>query len=100
MTGLIRSELLKVVTTRVWWGLLIGVVAQAAGLALLTALLLSVAGPDGTGGADWHDPAWARTVYTAGLSFAFVAIARPFAAAQLSATFAALSGSSSPKQRW
>lgn len=70
--GLIRSELLKIVTTRVWWGLLIGVVVQAAGLTLLTALLLSVAGPDGSGGANWNDPAWARTVYSSGLSFAYL----------------------------
>jgi ABC-type transport system involved in multi-copper enzyme maturation permease subunit len=72
MIGLIRSELLKVVTTRVWWGLLIGVVAQSVALTLLTTLLSAVNTPDGGSGPDWHDPAWARTVYSSGLSIAYL----------------------------
>ncbi len=72
MIGLIRSELLKVVTTRVWWGLLIGVVAQSVALTLLTTLLSTVGTPDGGSGPDWHDPAWARTVYSSGLSIAYL----------------------------
>jgi ABC-2 type transport system permease protein len=71
MIGLIRSELLKIVTTRVWWGLLIGVVAQAAAFSLLIALVLSAGTPD-SGPANWQDPAWARTIYSAGMTVSYL----------------------------
>lgn len=65
MTRLVRAELLKLRTTRLWWGLLIGVVATSA---LFAGVLAAVAGSGGpTGGPGLDDPATIRSVYTAGL---------------------------------
>lgn len=72
MTRLVRSELIKLFSTRLWWGLLVGVVLSSAAFA---ALLSLTAGQDlgpgaPTGGID--DPSTARTVYTAGISVAYL----------------------------
>lgn len=66
MTRLVRAELLKLFTTRLWWGLLIGIVAGGAAFAALTA---SVAGrgPAGQSPPGVTDPATVRSIYTAGL---------------------------------
>jgi len=69
---LIRSESLKLFTTRLWWGLLIGVVLTSVAFAILAA---STAGRSLGGGAaspGLNDPAVVRSVYTAGLGVAYV----------------------------
>jgi ABC-type transport system involved in multi-copper enzyme maturation permease subunit len=73
MTGLLRSELRKVFTTRLWWGLLIGVVLTSAGFAALGAALIGVS-PSGQAptGPGLDDPAVIRSVYAAGISFAYL----------------------------
>lgn len=68
MTRLIRAEMLKIFTTRLWWGLLIGVAASSAAFA---GLIAGVAGRQpGMPGID--DPATVRTIYTQGLSVAYL----------------------------
>ena len=72
MVRLIRSETLKIFTTRLWWGLLIGVALTSVGFALLTSL---IAGRDLGGGPaspGVGDPAVVRSVYTAGLGVAYL----------------------------
>ena len=67
MTGLIRSEIRKIFTTRLWWGLLIGLVLSWAALSALTGF---ASGRTGGGALDrgLADPAVVRSVYTGGLS--------------------------------
>jgi ABC-2 type transport system permease protein len=70
--GFIRAELLKIFTTRMWWGLLIGVVVGAAAFAGLTA---GIAGIDTGGGQTTpgvDDPATVRSIYAAGLGIAYL----------------------------
>jgi ABC-2 type transport system permease protein len=71
MNGLIRSELRKVFTTRLWWGLLIGLTVSWGLLALVPALTAggNVNGQPTTG---LDDPATARGTYTAGLGLAYL----------------------------
>jgi ABC-2 type transport system permease protein len=65
MSRLIRAELLKIFTTRLWWGLLIGVLATAA---LFAGVLAAVSGRGGQAGVPaLDDPATIRSVYTTGL---------------------------------
>lgn len=70
---LIKAELLKLTTTRLWWGLLIGVVLSSAALAVLTASVagLNLAG-DASGAPGLDDPGTLRSTYTAGLSLAYL----------------------------
>jgi ABC-2 type transport system permease protein len=73
VSRLIRAELLKIFTTRLWWGLLIGVVAGAAISAGADAALAGMGADTGTTampGVD--DPAMVRTIYTAGISVAYL----------------------------
>ncbi len=72
MTALVRSELLKVFTTRLWWGLLIGVVLTSAGFAVLIALVSGLSQGDGPPAPGLDDPAVVRGVYTAGLGTAYL----------------------------
>ncbi len=66
MSRLIRAELRKIFTTRLWWGLLIGVGASSAALAVLIATL---AGRGAQGGLPPVTEApLVRSVYTAGLT--------------------------------
>jgi len=71
MSGLLRSEIRKIFTTRLWWGLLIGLVVAWALLSLLQG---AIAGRSTGGGAaplpGLDDPATIRGVYTGGLDFA------------------------------
>lgn len=71
MIRLVRSEVRKVMTTRLWWGLLIGVVATSI---LGSALAASLAGmsSNGTRMPGVNDPAVVRQTYTAGLSFGYL----------------------------
>jgi ABC-2 type transport system permease protein len=82
MTGLtraVRSELLKFFTTRLWWGMAIGVLVSAAAFALLFGILYtsqsfleeSGSGPFG-GQVVADDVQVANTVYTAGLSVGYL----------------------------
>jgi ABC-2 type transport system permease protein len=70
---LVHSELLKLRTTRIWWGLLLGVLLTSVGLGILTA---SIAGlnqdGDDTGATLVDDPALIRSTYTSGLGFAYL----------------------------
>lgn len=63
MTGAIRSEIRKIFTTRMWWGMAIGMAILAA---LMSMLLASLIGIDGSGFTDL-DTATAKAVYNAGL---------------------------------
>lgn len=64
MTGLVGAELLKIISTRLWWGLLIGAVAFSGIQALANAL---VAGMEAGGGAPampgLETPEAVRSVY-------------------------------------
>lgn len=69
MIRLIRAELLKILTTRLWWGLLIGVVL---GSAAICGLIAWATGQDmqGQPGPGVDDPAMVRMVYTQGTGIA------------------------------
>ena len=73
MSRLVHSELLKLRTTRLWWGLLLGVLLTSVALGILTA---SIAGlnqdGDDTGAVLVDDPALIRSAYTSGLGFAYL----------------------------
>jgi ABC-type transport system involved in multi-copper enzyme maturation permease subunit len=71
MSRLIRAELLKIFTTRLWWGLLIAVVAASALFAGLSAGLAGM-GPDGQETPAASDPATVRSTYTAGLGISYL----------------------------
>lgn len=82
MTGLtraVRSELLKFFTTRLWWGMAIGVFVTGAAFALLFGILYTSQsfledGGGGFGGSEIvaDDAQIANTVYTAGLSVGYL----------------------------
>ena len=82
MTGVtraVRSELLKFFTTRLWWGMAIGVLATAAAFALLFGILYTSqsflensGGGFGGGEIVADDTQIANTVYTAGLSVGYL----------------------------
>ncbi|WP_158221047.1 ABC transporter permease subunit [Kineosporia sp. R_H_3] len=72
MNRLVRAELRKLSTTRLWWGLLIGVAVTAAAFAVLTAAIAGLSGADGTPTPGVEDPAVVRSVYTAGLGTAYL----------------------------
>lgn len=71
MTRLIRAELLKLRTTRLWWGLLLGVVATTLVGVLATAF---VAGRtiQGVPSGSLDDPAVIRGIYTAGVQTTYL----------------------------
>lgn len=72
MSRLVRSELRKLLSTRLWWGLLVGVTATSAALAVLQAAIAGMTAPDGTGTPGVDDPAVVRSVYGAGLGTAYL----------------------------
>ncbi|PID96983.1 MAG: ABC transporter permease [Actinomycetales bacterium] len=69
----VAAELRKFFTTRMWWGMAIGVFVAGAGMAALFALL-ALDSPEfaeaGVSGID--DPAAVRTVYTGGLGVSYL----------------------------
>jgi ABC-type transport system involved in multi-copper enzyme maturation permease subunit len=79
LTRALRSELLKFFTTRLWWGMAIGVFVSAAAFALLFGILYtsqsfleqSGSGPFG-GEVVADDVQIANSVYTAGLSVGYL----------------------------
>jgi ABC-2 type transport system permease protein len=72
MSRLVRSELLKLSTTRLWMGLLLGLVLTSVAFAVLTAVLAGSDSPAVQGAPALDDPATVRSVYTAGLGFAYL----------------------------
>jgi ABC-type transport system involved in multi-copper enzyme maturation permease subunit len=70
--GLIRSELRKLTTTRLWWGLLLGLAVTSAALAGLTGAIAGLPGPSGEPTPGVEDAAVVRGVYTAGLGVAYL----------------------------
>lgn len=68
MSALVATELMKIRTTRGWWGLLIGLMIWAALWALPNAFLAGAELAPGTTPFRMEDDSFARTVYTAGLS--------------------------------
>jgi len=70
VSRLVRAEVLKLFTTRAWWGMLIGVVAVSLGFALLIGL---ITGGDQSGGLPpVTDPAAVRSIYTAGIGTTYL----------------------------
>ena len=78
MAGAVKAEFRKFFTTRMWWGMAIGVFLSGALLALLFALVVagstSQGGPGGgsTPTPDLDNTAMVSTVYTGGLSTAYL----------------------------
>jgi len=72
MTRLVRSELRKVFTIRLWWGLLIGVALTSAAFSVLVGATSGRSLGGGAAGPGVGDPATVRSIYTAGLSVAYL----------------------------
>ena len=75
MGGAIKSEFRKFFTTRMWWGMAIGIFLCGAALAVVFALLVPgsrAQGPSGPPSPGLGDPTMVSTVYTAGLSVAYL----------------------------
>ena len=75
MGGAIKSEFRKFFTTRMWWGMAIGIFLCGAALAVVFALLVPgsrAQGPSGPRAPGLGDPTMVSTVYTAGLSVAYL----------------------------
>ncbi|MEO5652129.1 MAG: hypothetical protein ABIN79_07940 [Marmoricola sp.] len=76
MSGAVRSELLKFFTTRLWWGMAIGVFLSGAAFSLLFGILLTSEGVDagaGMGGMPTGDAVQvANSVYTGGLAVGYL----------------------------
>jgi ABC-type transport system involved in multi-copper enzyme maturation permease subunit len=67
---LVRSEVRKLLSTRLWWGLLLGVAFTSIGFAVLFGLVAGVGDDPVTPGLE--DPAVVRGVYTAGLQASYL----------------------------
>ncbi|MEO5852515.1 MAG: ABC transporter permease [Nocardioides sp.] len=76
MRAAVRAELLKLFTTRLWWGMAIAVFVAGAGFALLFGILLTsdtLAEQAGPGGIPTGDSVQiANSVYTGGLSVGYL----------------------------
>ena len=76
MTGAIRAELRKFLTTRMWWGMAIGVALISAAFPLLLGIVytmdLDPAEAQATGLGDGSATQIANSVYTGGLSMAYL----------------------------
>lgn len=65
MTGLVRAELTKTLTTRLWWGLLVGVAILTGLQAVLTAATAGVTSLGGPSTPGLDEPETIRSVYAA-----------------------------------
>ena len=73
MSTLLRAELLKVRTTRMWWGLLLGACALTILQTLLNAFTAGAdPGPGQPQLPDLSDPAMVRTVYGSGFTASYI----------------------------
>jgi len=75
MGGAIKAEFRKFFTTRMWWGMAIGVFVCGAALAVVFALLVPgrpAQGPGSPLAPGLDDPTMVATVYTAGLGVAYL----------------------------
>jgi hypothetical protein len=77
MSGAIKAEFRKFFTTRMWWGMAIGVFLSGALFALIFAIWVAGSEQQGAGGAGVRipglgDTSMISTVYTAGLSIAYL----------------------------
>lgn len=78
MAGAVRAEFRKFFSTRMWWGMAIGVFLAGALFALLFALVVAGSSPQGGPGEGGpplpglDNTAMVSTVYTAGLSLAYL----------------------------
>ncbi len=75
MIPVVRSELRKFFTTRMWWGMAIAVVVSAAAFSVLFGFVVNnprAAGGPGGGGFVANDTQVANTVYTAGISVGYL----------------------------
>ncbi len=72
MTGIVKSELRKFFTTRMWWGMAIAVVLSGVAFAALNGLLLTSDSAAQFGVTTQSDAELARTVYTGGLQVAYL----------------------------
>jgi ABC-2 type transport system permease protein len=78
MAGAVKAEFRKFFTTRMWWGMAIGVFLGGAVLALVFALLVPGSTSQGPGGQSGppapglDNTAMVSTVYTAGLGIAYL----------------------------
>jgi ABC-type transport system involved in multi-copper enzyme maturation permease subunit len=71
VTRLVHAELRKLLTTRLWWGLALGVALASAAFATLSGFTAGIdTGAGATPGVD--DPATVRGIYTAGLGVAYL----------------------------
>jgi hypothetical protein len=78
MGGAIKAEFRKFFTTRMWWGMAIGIFLIGGAFAVVYALLVAGAKPQGTGGPagpqfpGLENATMVATVYTGGLSTAYL----------------------------
>lgn len=68
MTALVRAEILKIRTTRMWWGLLLG----AAGLTILTVLLTGLIADTAGSPFSLEDPGTLRSLYAGGFGGSYI----------------------------
>lgn len=68
MVGAIQSEIRKIFTTKLWWGMGLGMAVVAFLLAMAAGSLVGLTGPEGEStGFDQMTPGLAQIIYTAGL---------------------------------
>ena len=72
MTAAVKSELRKFFTTRMWWGMAIAIALSGIAFAALNGLLLTSDSAADFGVTVVNDAELARTVYTGGLSVAYL----------------------------
>jgi ABC-2 type transport system permease protein len=72
MSGAITAEFRKFFTTRMWWGMAIGIFVVGGGLAAVIGLLAGQTGRQAGGLPALDQPGMVNTTYTAGLSVAYL----------------------------
>lgn len=72
MTRAIKAEFRKLFTTRLWWGMAIGIFLAGAAMAALFAFMVTASTPGAEGTPQGTKSQMASLVYTGGLSMAYV----------------------------